>query len=81
MPTESDDGTRSVPLALQRVFYELQFSDKPVGTKKLTRSFGYECESLILLMLFPPQIDLISYKDIMYSAVGRTQTIFFIKLK
>ncbi|CAG5121773.1 unnamed protein product, partial [Candidula unifasciata] len=42
MPTESDDGTRSVPLALQRVFYELQFSDKPVGTKKLTRSFGWE---------------------------------------
>ncbi|KAK0051801.1 ubiquitin carboxyl-terminal hydrolase 7 [Biomphalaria pfeifferi] len=42
MPTESDDSTRSVPLALQRVFYELQFSDKPVGTKKLTRSFGWE---------------------------------------
>lgn len=29
-------------LALQRVFYELQFSDKPVGTKKLTKSFGWE---------------------------------------
>lgn len=42
MPTESDDSTRSVPLALQRVFYELQFLDKPVGTKKLTRSFGWE---------------------------------------
>ena len=42
MPTESDDTTRSVPLALQRVFYELQFSDKPVGTKKLTKSFGWE---------------------------------------
>lgn len=33
---------RSVALALQRVFYELQFSDKPVGTKKLTKSFGWE---------------------------------------
>ncbi|CAG9786247.1 unnamed protein product [Diatraea saccharalis] len=42
MPTESDDSTRSVALALQRVFYELQFSDKPVGTKKLTKSFGWE---------------------------------------
>ncbi|XP_076458949.1 ubiquitin carboxyl-terminal hydrolase 7-like isoform X2 [Babylonia areolata] len=42
MPTEGDDSITSVPLALQRVFYELQFSDKPVGTKKLTRSFGWE---------------------------------------
>jgi len=43
MPTESDDSSRCVALALQRVFYELQFSDKPVGTKKLTKSFGYVC--------------------------------------
>lgn len=42
MPTESDDSTKSVALALQRVFNELQFSDKPVGTKKLTKSFGWE---------------------------------------
>ncbi|KAL3876817.1 hypothetical protein ACJMK2_034611, partial [Sinanodonta woodiana] len=42
MPTESDDPAKSVPLALQRVFFELQFSDKPVGTKKLTKSFGWE---------------------------------------
>lgn len=42
MPTESDDSTKSVALALQRVFYDLQFSDKPVGTKKLTKSFGWE---------------------------------------
>ena len=34
MPTESDDPSKSVPLALQLVFYELQFSDKPVATKK-----------------------------------------------
>jgi len=40
MPTETDDSTKCVALALQRVFYELQFSDKPVGTKKLTKSFG-----------------------------------------
>ncbi|KAL7979055.1 hypothetical protein Chor_015079 [Crotalus horridus] len=37
-----DDSSKSVPLALQRVFYELQHSDKPVGTKKLTKSFGWE---------------------------------------
>lgn len=42
MPTESDDSNKSVALALQRVFHELQFSDKPVGTKKLTKSFGWE---------------------------------------
>ena len=61
MPTDNDDAVRSVPLALQRLFYELQhryychtsktktssfhflfssISDKPVGTKKLTKSFG-----------------------------------------
>ncbi|VDM49330.1 unnamed protein product [Toxocara canis] len=42
MPTENDDPERSVALAMQRVFYELQTSDKPVGTRKLTRSFGWE---------------------------------------
>ncbi|XP_070580003.1 ubiquitin carboxyl-terminal hydrolase 7-like [Ptychodera flava] len=42
MPTESDDSSKSVPLALQRVFFELQYSDKAVGTKKLTKSFGWE---------------------------------------
>ncbi|XP_023345461.1 ubiquitin carboxyl-terminal hydrolase 7 isoform X1 [Eurytemora carolleeae] len=42
MPTESDDSQKSVGLALQRVFHELQFLDKPVGTKKLTKSFGWE---------------------------------------
>jgi hypothetical protein len=42
MPTETDDQIKSIPLALQRVFYDLQFSEKSVGTKKLTRSFGWE---------------------------------------
>lgn len=54
MPTEGDDSSKSVPLALQRVFYELQHSDKPVGTKKLTKSFGYVWEvhpSVLLLSL------------------------------
>ncbi|XP_065658399.1 ubiquitin carboxyl-terminal hydrolase 7 isoform X4 [Hydra vulgaris] len=42
MPTENDDINKSVALALQRVFYDLQHSDKPVATKKLTKSFGWE---------------------------------------
>ncbi|VDK42338.1 unnamed protein product [Anisakis simplex] len=42
MPTENDDPDTSVALAMQRVFYELQKSDKPVGTKKLTKSFGWD---------------------------------------
>lgn len=51
MPTEGDDSSKSVPLALQRVFYELQHSDKPVGTKKLTKSFGYVLGDLSILLL------------------------------
>jgi ubiquitin carboxyl-terminal hydrolase 7 len=42
MPTDNDDTIKSVPYALQRVFYDLQFCEKSVGTKKLTRSFGWE---------------------------------------
>lgn len=30
MPTEEDDSESSVALAMQRVFYDLQYSDKPV---------------------------------------------------
>ncbi|XP_037936692.1 ubiquitin carboxyl-terminal hydrolase 7 [Teleopsis dalmanni] len=42
IPTEADDSSKSVGLSLQRVFNELQFGDRPVGTKKLTKSFGWE---------------------------------------
>lgn len=35
-------GMESVAFALQRVFYGLQFSDKPVDTKVLTNSFGWK---------------------------------------
>lgn len=41
MPTESDDSASSVPLALQRTFFDLQCSEMAVGTEKLTRSFGW----------------------------------------
>lgn len=51
MPTEGDDSSKSVPLALQRVFYELQHSDKPVGTKKLTKSFGYVSDICLSVLL------------------------------
>lgn len=42
MPIEDDTGeeSNSVAFALQRVFYDLQFNDKPVATKRLTKSFG-----------------------------------------
>ncbi|KDR67782.1 hypothetical protein GALMADRAFT_231689 [Galerina marginata CBS 339.88] len=42
IPTENDQPTESVALALQRVFYMLQTSDKPVGTTGLTMSFGWK---------------------------------------
>ncbi|KAF8356289.1 math-33 [Pristionchus pacificus] len=37
-----EDPELSVALSLQRVFYDLSHSDKPVGTKKLTKSFGWD---------------------------------------
>ena len=41
LPTESDEVGASIPLALQRLFYNLQFSDSAVSTKELTKSFGW----------------------------------------
>lgn len=42
IPTENDEPTKSVALALQRVFYNLQYQDSPVGTTELTKSFGWD---------------------------------------
>ncbi|KAJ1742827.1 ubiquitin-specific protease ubp15 [Coemansia sp. RSA 989] len=42
IPTENDDPKRSVALALQRVFYNLQDSDEAVDTTELTKSFGWD---------------------------------------
>jgi len=42
IPTEDDNPSESVALALQRVFYHLQTSDQPVGTTELTKSFGWK---------------------------------------
>ncbi|RKO91720.1 cysteine proteinase [Blyttiomyces helicus] len=42
IPTETDDPLKSIPLALQRVFYNLQHSETSVGTTELTKSFGWD---------------------------------------
>lgn len=43
MPTtENDNPTGSIPLALQSLFYKLQYSDTSVSTKELTKSFGWD---------------------------------------
>ncbi|CAG8433376.1 8105_t:CDS:10 [Ambispora gerdemannii] len=42
IPTVNDEPIKSVSLALQRVFYQLQTSDTPVGTTELTKSFGWD---------------------------------------
>ncbi|KZS99041.1 cysteine proteinase [Sistotremastrum niveocremeum HHB9708] len=42
IPTQDDNPTESVALALQRVFYQLQTSDQPAGTIELTKSFGWK---------------------------------------
>ncbi|ELR18996.1 Ubiquitin carboxylterminal hydrolase domain containing protein [Acanthamoeba castellanii str. Neff] len=41
LPTQNDLPTKSIPLALQRVFYRVQFGPRAVGTKELTASFGW----------------------------------------
>ncbi|RDX99543.1 Ubiquitin carboxyl-terminal hydrolase 12, partial [Mucuna pruriens] len=43
MPTtENDMPSISIPLALQSLFYKLQYSDTSVATKELTKSFGWD---------------------------------------
>jgi len=43
MPTtDTEDPEKSIPLALQRIFYNLQYSDTAVSTKGLTQSFGWD---------------------------------------
>ena len=41
MPTEADDSTKSVALALQRVFHDLQFLDKVRNCKIISGKFPY----------------------------------------
>ncbi|KAK3228593.1 hypothetical protein Dsin_000474 [Dipteronia sinensis] len=43
MPTtENDMPSGSIPLALQSLFYKLQYTDTSVATKELTKSFGWD---------------------------------------
>eukprot|EP00897_Mesotaenium_endlicherianum_P006819 jgi/Mesen1/6165/ME000317S05299 len=43
MPTTADDvPSSSIPLALQSLFYKVQYSDQSVATKDLTKSFGWD---------------------------------------
>ncbi|CAO0799162.1 unnamed protein product [Mucor circinelloides] len=41
IPTENDNPQESVALALQRLFFNLQFSDSTVSTTEITQSFGW----------------------------------------
>ncbi|KAF9583319.1 hypothetical protein BGW38_009760, partial [Lunasporangiospora selenospora] len=41
IPTVDDEPSKSVSLALQRVFYQLATSSASVGTTELTKSFGW----------------------------------------
>jgi ubiquitin carboxyl-terminal hydrolase 7 len=48
VPTESDKTpAESIPLALQRLFYNLHHSNDPVGTSELTRSFGWTSDEAL----------------------------------
>jgi len=43
MPTtENDVPSNSIPLALQSLFYKVQYNDTSVSTKDLTKSFGWD---------------------------------------
>lgn len=43
MPTtENDAPSNSIPLALQSLFYKIQYSDSSASTKDLTKSFGWD---------------------------------------
>ncbi|CAO3589225.1 unnamed protein product [Absidia cylindrospora] len=42
IPTMYEDPTKSVALALQRLFYQLENASDSVGTTELTKSFGWD---------------------------------------
>ncbi|KAJ3011309.1 hypothetical protein HKX48_006911, partial [Thoreauomyces humboldtii] len=42
IPTENEDPSKSIVLAMQRIFYNLQFSPNAVSTTELTKSFGWD---------------------------------------
>ncbi|KAJ3173620.1 hypothetical protein HDU88_002708 [Geranomyces variabilis] len=42
IPTENEEPSKSIVLALQRIFYNLQFNPEAVSTTELTKSFGWD---------------------------------------
>ena len=42
LPPSEEVGTKSVALALQRIFFRLQNNPSSVGTKDLTKAFGWD---------------------------------------
>ncbi|KYR01948.1 meprin and TRAF domain-containing protein [Tieghemostelium lacteum] len=48
IPTQTDESTKSISLALQKIFYKLQFGDKAVATKDLTTSFGWNTMDIFI---------------------------------
>ncbi|KAJ3029473.1 UNVERIFIED_CONTAM: hypothetical protein HDU68_012053 [Siphonaria sp. JEL0065] len=42
IPTDTETPSKSIPLALQRIFYQLEHSQTPPGTIELTKSFGWD---------------------------------------
>ncbi|XP_073291911.1 ubiquitin C-terminal hydrolase 13-like isoform X2 [Primulina huaijiensis] len=49
MPTTlNDKPSTSIPMALQSLFYKLQYSDEKVSTKELTKSFGWDTNEAFL---------------------------------
>ncbi|XP_075520070.1 ubiquitin C-terminal hydrolase 12-like isoform X1 [Primulina tabacum] len=49
MPTTvHDKPSTSIPMALQSLFYKLQYSDENVSTKELTKSFGWDTNEAFL---------------------------------
>ncbi|KAK6092951.1 ubiquitin-specific protease ubp15 [Batrachochytrium dendrobatidis] len=42
IPTDNDDPQKSVPYAMQRLFYNMQFAPEAASTTELTKSFGWD---------------------------------------
>jgi ubiquitin carboxyl-terminal hydrolase 7 len=42
MPHSDTAATSNIPLALQSMFYKLQYQDSSVSTKDLTQTFGWD---------------------------------------
>ncbi|CEP19062.1 hypothetical protein [Parasitella parasitica] len=48
IPTENEHPKNSIALALQRLFYNLQFSNTAVSTTELSQSFGWDSYDLFM---------------------------------